>query len=218
MGFWNILGDVAEEIGTGAQKIGVGVQEFGAGVQKFAIDPQNTISGAVASSVGKVKQMGEIVAGGTVSARNTSEKVYKERSEALTAKLQIKTEKFIASLKDAKEKLKGTSSYFQLLIALFAVGIATANADGEISKEELTDLEEFTAGIAFSHLPANVKESILYLKKNPPSFNTAMIHVKKLENIDLSLFESVIEVVSASDGRVTEEERAFLAAFREAVA
>jgi hypothetical protein len=59
---------------------------------------------------------------------------------------------------------------------------------------------------------------ITKMKNNPPNFGTAMKHVSKLDNVDLSLFESVIEVVSASDGKVSDEETALLCAFRKAAA
>ena len=120
------------------------------------------------------------------------------------------------ALKEAEEKLHDDKSYFQLLIALFAVGMATAVADGDASDEEMADLEEFVAGIGHSNLPPHVKGAITRLRNSPPNFATAMKHVSKLENVDLGLFESVIEIVSASDGMVSKQEMALLTAFRQA--
>ncbi len=202
MGFWKVLGGVA------------------AGVGAVVLLP-------VAGPIGAVTAVGAAVgaglgglAGAAASAIDEEEKSDARRSgeRVATAKYEKKVQKLVAALQEAEEKLHDDKSYFQLLIALFAVGMATANADGDISDEEMADLEEFTAGIGHSNLPPHVKGAITRLKNNPPNLKTAMTHVSKLENIDLSLFESVIEVVSASDGKVSEEETALLSAFRKAAA
>lgn len=194
MGFWKVLGGVAAGVGTVAALPAAGPILAGAAIAGAA--------GAAASAVyGEEKS----------EARRSGERT-------ATAKYEKKVQKLLAKLKEAEPILQDDKSYFQLLIALFAVGMATASADGDISDEERVDLEEFTAGIGHSHLPPHVKGMITSLKNNPPNFNTAVNHVSKLENVDLSLFESVIEVISASDGKVSEEETALLSAFRKAAA
>jgi len=128
---------------------------------------------------------------------------------------KLKVEKLVAALQNAEKKLKDYNTYNQLLIALFAVGMATANADGDITEEEVADLDEFIGGIAHINLPAHVKETIKKLKDNPPNFQTAMGYVNKLPEVNFTLFESVIEVISASDNNVTGKEIAILSAFRQ---
>jgi tellurite resistance protein len=202
MGFWKVLGGVAA---------GVGVM----------------VALPVAGPIGAVTAIGSAVgaglgglAGAAASAIDENEKSDARRSgeQAATAKYEKKVQKLVTALQEAEAKLHDDKSYFQLLIALFAVGMATASADGHVSDEELADLEEFTAGISHSSLPPHVKGMITRMKNNPPNLNTAMKHVSKLENVDLSLFEAVIEVISASDGKVSEEETALLSAFRKATA
>ena len=181
----------------------------------------------VAGPIGAVTAVGAAVgaaAGGLAGAASSAfdeeqrEEARRSGERRATAKYKKKVEKLLRALKEAEERLGDDKSYFQLLIALFAVGMATANADGHISDEEMVDLEEFVAGIGHSNLPPHVKGAITRLKNSPPSFATAMKHVSKLENVDLSLFEAVIEVVSASDGKVSEQESALLSAFRKAAA
>jgi uncharacterized membrane protein YebE (DUF533 family) len=202
MGFWKILGGVAAGIGTivalpVAGPIGA-VTAVGAAIGATV----GGLAGAVASAIEEEERE---------EARQSGERI-------ATAKYEKKVEKLVNALEKAKERGHEDESFFRLLIALFAVGIATANADGVISDEEMADLEEFIAGIGYSNLPSHVKDMITRLKNNPPSFNTAMEYVSNLDNINLELFESVIAIVSESDGKVTEEEIAFLNAFRQATA
>lgn len=202
MGFWKVLGGVAAGVGAVVALPVAG-----------PIGAVTLAGAAIGATVGGL-------AGAAASAADEEEKRscrLAGESEA-TAKYAKKIEKLLDALKDAESRLHDDQSYFQLLIALFAVGMATASADGTISEEEMADLEEFTAGVGHSNLPPHVKGMITRLKNNPPNFNTAMEHVKKLDIEDFSLFESVIEVISASDGKVSEEERALLDAFRQAVA
>ena len=202
MGFWKVLGGVAAGVGAVvalpvAGPIGA-VTAFGAAVGAAA----GGLAGAAASTIDEENRK---------DARESGER-------SATAKYQKKERKLVSALKDAVEKFHDDKSYFQLLIALFAVGMATANADGDISDEEMADLEEFVAGIGHSNLPPHVKGAITRLKNRPPNFRTAMGHVSKLQNVDLNLFEQVIKVISASDGKVSEQESALLHAFRQEAA
>jgi Na+/glutamate symporter len=202
MGFWKVMGGVAAGVGT-------------------------VVCLPVAGAVGAVTLAGAAVGGvaGGVAGAVASKKEKQERASAreagertATAKYEKKIEKLCVALDTAEKQLKDDKAYFQLLIAMFAVGMATANADGVVCASELDDLDEFVTGIAHSNLPPHVKGMITRLKNNPPNFKTAMAHVNKLENIDLGLFRTVIELVSASDGVVSAEETALLAAFDAVVA
>jgi NADH:ubiquinone oxidoreductase subunit C len=202
MSFWKILGGIAA---------GVGV----------------VVALPIAGPIGAVTAIGAAIGGtlggaaGAVVAFSDEEEVnsaHKAGERTATAKYEEEVKNLKAALTEALNRLKDDKAFFQLLIALFAIGMATANADGEIAEVELADLEMFTGGIANSNLPPHVKETIADLKKNPPNFNSAMVYVKKLENPDMKLFEQVISLISMSDGRVTEEELAFLEAFKKAAA
>jgi hypothetical protein len=204
MGFWKVIG-----YATGGTVLGVGAvaaAPFTGGGSLFGpatLAASLTGAAGIATATGAGAAVAGGVAGKIIYDMDEEEKksVYRAGERTATANYDKKVEKLLEALSEAKNKLDGDKSYFQLLIALFAVGMATANADGKISEEELLELEEFTAGIAHSNLPPNVKGIITKLKNNPPTFNTAMNHVKKLgNNVDLNLFESVIAVISASDG------------------
>ncbi len=200
MGFWKVLGGVAG---------GVGV---------IAALP-------VAGAVGAVTLAGAAVAGtvGGVAGAIASSKEEEERESArnqgerqATARYELTVQKLVASLQSAEKQLNDDKSYFTLLVAMFAVGMATAAADGEVSAVEEAELEEFIAGLAHTNLPSHVKGAITRLRNNPPNFATAMTYVQKTGNIDRKLFEEVIELVALSDGHFCDDERALLEAFREA--
>ncbi len=200
MGFWKVLGGVAGGVGL------------------IAALP-------VAGAVGVVTLAGAAVAGtvGGVAGAVASSKEKAERESArdqgerrATAKYELTVQKLVASLQSAEKQLNDDKSYFTLLVAMFAVGMATAAADGEVSAVEEAELEEFIAGLAHTNLPSHVKGAITRLRNNPPNFATAMTHVQKTGNIDRKLFEEVIELVALSDGHFCDDERALLEAFREA--
>ena len=202
MGFWKVLGGIAAGVG-----VIVALPVAG------PIGVVTAIGAAVGAGIG-----GLVGAAASLGEEEEKESCRREGERVAVAKYEKKVEKLVVALKDAEGKLLDDKSYFQLLIALFAVGMATANADGNVSEEELADLEQFAAGIGHSNLPPHVKGMFTRLKNKPPTFNAAMQYVNKLDTVDVSLFQKVIEIVSASDGIVTAEETAMLAAFNQAVA
>ena len=131
------------------------------------------------------------------------------------AKEQKKLEKMVKALKKSEKKAGAMDEYFDLVIALVAMGMATASCDGKVDPAEVDEIEEFVAGIVLGRAPANVKRKIKSLKNSPPNLKTAMSLARKLESPDWSMFESVIEVVAISDGVVKKEEDALLEAFRQ---
>ena len=214
MGFWSVLGGAAIGVGAIAAAPFTGGGSLLAGASLAA---SLAGAGTVAAAVGAG------VAGGTAgyliseSEKDEGRKEGRQRGIRETTAKYVKREKtLIESLRVAHSTLKDDQAYFDWLKALVAVGMATAYADGEVTQDELDEINEFAMGVAHSHLPPHVKAAITRIKNNPPSFNTAMTFVRKLDRVDRSLFEQVIKVVAAADGKETEEERALLAAFRRA--
>ena len=168
------------------------------------------------ATIGGSTKMGALLFNLKEEKRNS---LRREGERIATAKYLAKVEKLKNTLKDVMRRLEDDKSYFQLIIALFAIGIATANADGEITNDELEDLNEFVGGIASPYFPHHVRETITKLVENPPNFNTAMKEVKKLgDKVDMKMFEYVIELVATADGNFDSNERALMEAFRRQVA
>jgi hypothetical protein len=92
-----------------------------------------------------------------------------------------------------------------------------ANADGEISEDERTELDEFVGGISSKGYPENVVQQIEALSKNPPTFNEAIEYLKDVDNIEYSEIRNLLEVVMESDGKVANDELGFLSAYDQKV-
>lgn len=214
MGFFKILGGVA--LGVGA----VAAAPFTGG---GSIVGAATLAGSLAGAGTVAAAVGAGVVGGVaVSAMSDAEKEEgrREGKREATAEYDKKLEKFSSQLGVVEKKLADTKDYFRLLIALFSVGMATANADGEIVQSELEDLDEFVLGVLKSSaLPKDLKDRVQEIKDNPPNFSTAVSEIKQLKNIEnYEIFETVIEIISLSDGILHEKEKEFLASFKVAVA
>ena len=122
--------------------------------------------------------------------------------ESLTAQL----EEFVGMIKDRE-------AFFDAVLAMTAVGMATANCDGEIHDEERKSIELFISGISAAKLPKKVKNGIEGMYKAPPDLKTAFNAAREAE-IPTDLVDEIIEVVIHADDVVHREEQAFLAAWR----
>jgi len=209
MGFWKILGGVA--IGVGA----VAAAPFtGGGSVLGAATLLGSMAGAGAAAA--VAGTAGAVAGAVLSAQEKEERQNETRRAteagvAVGAKIaedQWK-EKFITLC----NKLKERENFENSLIGLMAVGLAVANADGEICDEERFELDDLISGISSSSLPSSIKETILQMRNDPPNFNQAMAIARKygcnVEDIDV-----VIEVMANADDVITPEEDAFISKWK----
>ena len=146
----------------------------------------------------------------------TSEGKNTTRSEKGTAKtehnvqmrnLTNQTESYIASVILDRER------YFEVIRALFAVGISAANCDGQIQDEQRRTIEQFTAGVSAASLPKSVNDQIQRMYASPPNLQTAFGHAQKA-NVPMYLCEQVIEVVIDADDVIKKDERAFINGWR----
>jgi hypothetical protein len=200
MSYWKIIGGAAAGVGAI-----VCLPVFG------AVGAITAVGAAVGAAVGGL-------GGAAVASSDEEEKAtaYEKGEQAATAKHEREVTKLHDALRAAQNKLNGDKTYFQLLLALFAVGMATLEYTGNTSAEKIHDLEEFVGGISHAGLPKHIKQELEQLKSTPPNFNTAMGDVKKLDNPDMSLFESVIFLMSESDGKSTNAGWAFSEAVKRA--
>mgnify|MGYP000037973089 FL=1 len=107
------------------------------------------------------------------------------------------------------------ADYFQLVLAMVAVGLAAAACDGVVGPEEVLEIREFSAGLAHARLPEAVRHRIDDLVARPPDFAAAMGHVAHLPDSDHDAIEAVIRLVIEADGIVNADEAAFLAAWHQ---
>ncbi|PSV27527.1 MULTISPECIES: hypothetical protein [unclassified Photobacterium] len=192
MSFWKVIGGAAAGIAC---------------VVALPIaGPVGAITAAGAAIAGGVGA----AAGGVAAAMDDGEEEAERRGERrANAEQELKYSKLTAAFEDAKNRLDETENYFNLLIAMEAVGLACANCDGEISLEERQEIDEFIAGVSSSELPSHVKRKIEDMAKNPPNVNTAFALAQKVGLNSFELYNEIIEVVMHADGRVHENEKAF---------
>lgn len=130
----------------------------------------------------------------------------KEAAVEYTIKLK-KLEKKLASA------FAGVENHFNAIIALEAVGVACAACDGDFSKNEREEIGEFVKGMLAHNIPENVKAKIKAVYDNPPTVEEAFILAEESE-VELSVYEDVIQFVMEIDG-IKEEEEAFVHAWNQ---
>lgn len=159
-------------------------------------------AGAVAAAVGAVGAG----AGAYMSKEEEEEKKKKDKE---LAKLAIKAEKMETGLNELLSEFKNQQQYFDLVIAMTAVGMACANADGEIAEEERTYINEFVSGVSAANLPEQVKDKIHSLYENPPRLRQAFDLVLEVKAKSFSVFDQIIDITIDADGHVHEKEIEF---------
>lgn len=205
MGFGKILGLAV--LGVGA----IAAAPFTGG---GSILGAATIAGSLAGAgtIAAAAGAGAVGAGVGYALSRKEEEEEQDKNEKI-AKLSKKAEKFEENFKRAISQFQGDKEYFNFIVASTAFGMAIANADGEISNDELIEINEFVGGIASSNYPQHIVYTITQLKDNPPSFNEAMKYLEKVNVSNYKSIRSLIELVIEADGIIHEKEKAFLEAF-----
>lgn len=209
MGFGKILGLAALGVGAiAAAPFTGGGSILGAASIGASLAGAGTIAAAAGAGVAGA------AAGVALSRKEEEENAAKDKKIAAKdekiAELNKKAEKFEEAFKQAIEQFKGDKEYFNYIIASTAMGMSIANADGEIAEEELVEINEFIGGMASSNYPEHVKQAIIKLRDNPPSFNQAMKYLEKVEKSNIESIRDLIEIVIEADGKIAEAEKDFL--------
>ena len=164
-----------------------------------------TLAGSLAGASAAAAGAGAVGAGvGYVLSRKEDKE--KEKQDEKIAKFNQKAEK-------AETALKEHEKHTNLILALSALGCAMANADGEISPEEIIELNEFVGGLSSQGYPTHIVNQINEMTSNPPTFNEAMKHLEKVEAIEYPEIRNLLIMIMESDGVIHKKEEAFLKAF-----
>ncbi len=200
MGWGKILGGVA--LGVGA----VAAAPFtGGGSILGAATLASSLAGAGAAAAG-AGAVGAAV-GAVFSNEEEKEKQENEKRIAEASKKASKAEKIVKAHKE----------HSKLILALSALGISMANADGEISPEEELELNEFVGGLSSQGYPEHIKAQIREFIYNPPSFNEALDYLENVRAIEYDEIRSLLISVMEADGKIEIMEKAYLQAFDEKV-
>ena len=150
---------------------------------------------------------------GASSRRRTHDDGRREGEMKAKAECDRKIERLTAQLEEFVGMVKDREAFFDAVLAMTAVGMATANCDGEIHEAERKSIELFISGLSAAKLPGKVKTGIEEMYKAPPDLRTAFKAAREA-NIPTDLVDEIIEVVIHADDVVHREEQAFLAALR----
>lgn len=118
---------------------------------------------------------------------------------------------------ELKSKIKGLEdfasyeAYDNYLIAAFAVSISMIKSNKVISKEE-EEILDLIAGVPVDKLPTIMKSKVKEMYNNPPSFNTAIKFVDKVDKEYLSELDNLLKEIKWI-GNGLEQKQAFYVAW-----
>ena len=164
-----------------------------------------SLAGAEAAAAGAAA-----VGAGIGYAISRKEEEEEERKKEEIAKAKLKTEKATKIVKEHEE-------HTNYILALSALGISMANADGEISNEELEELNEFVGGLSAEKYPEHVVEQIKKMIENPPTFNEALEYLNRVVIDNFQSIRNMLVMIMESDGNIHLMEKAYLQAFDEKI-
>jgi len=201
---WKIIGGAVIGVGAiAAAPVTGGGSLFGAASLLTSLAGAGTVAAAVgAGAVGAG-------IGAKLSMDEENEENEKKENEKELAKLKLQAEKFETELNKIVGTFNDQQQYFNLVIAMTAVGMACANADREIADEERQYIEEFVSGVSSSSLPQNVKEKIESLYQKPPRMRQAFDLVLEVGSEEFGVYDEIIDITIAADGKTHEDEIQF---------
>ena len=126
----------------------------------------------------------------------------------------IKLSKQNIELKSKNKSLEDFASYEaydNYLIAAFAVSISMIKSNKLISKEE-EEVLDLIAGVPVDKLPTIIRTKVKEMYNNPPSFNTAVKFVDKVDKEYLSELDNLLKEIKWI-GNGLEEKQAFYVAW-----
>jgi uncharacterized membrane protein YebE (DUF533 family) len=100
----------------------------------------------------------------------------------------------------ATDQIANKDQYFDLLLAMVAIGSACGAADGQFDELEKTEIEEFLKQINDQDIPETVKAKMTQLVDSPPSIDEAFDLVDKIDLKTNELFKVIFELIIFADG------------------
>jgi len=131
-------------------------------------------------------------------------------TKAGEAAAQTKYEKKIAAM---AKRLQGYQDFDKKLVAMYAIGLSVANADGVICAEEREELDMFVAGCGSAHLPEALQERIRKLTERPPTLPQALQYARRAQ-LPKRDINDIIDVIAHADGVVNPHEEKFIARWK----
>lgn len=202
MGFFKSLAYVAGGVGavvlapvTGGSSLALAIGAMGT----------TTAAGAVIGA-----SVGAAAAAIDHSSSGKKESYSQGKKEGTKAGEAVAAAKYNEKMSELTKRLKNYQDHDEKLLAMYAVGLATANSDGVICQEEREELDYFVGGILSGYHPPHIKELVEQLAKYPPSLERALEFARnaKLPKRDI---DDIIDIIINADGIVEPGEKQFRA-------
>jgi uncharacterized membrane protein YebE (DUF533 family) len=171
-------------------------------------------AGTVAAAVGAGAAGAVIGANLPDGAEKAHAKGFREGKEQGKTETDIEMTKLQKKFETALNKIEGSSSHFNAIIAMVGVAISVANCDGEICESEKQEIDEFIMGLSAVSLPEDVMEKINQLYQKPLNIKEAF-KIAKESGVEISVFDDIIKAVMSSDNIIAESEKAYVQAWNE---
>jgi tellurite resistance protein len=205
MGFFKCLAYVAGGVGavvlapmTGGSSLAVAIGALGT----------TTAAGAaIGAGVGAA-------AAAIDHASSSREEAYRQgKAEGTKAGERVAQTKYEKKIAAMAKRLQGYQDFDKKLVAMYAIGLSVANADGVICAEEREELDMFVAGCMAGHLPEAVSERIEKLTARPPTLPQALQYARRagLPKRDI---DDIVDVIANADGVVNPHEEKFIARWK----
>lgn len=177
----------------------------GGGSVAGAVSLAASLAGAEAVAAGAA-----VVGAGVGYAMSRKEEEEEERKQQEIAEANKKAQK-------ATDIAKAHEEHTNYILALSALGISMANADGEIAEEELEELHEFVGGLSSEKYPEHIVEQIEKMIENPPTFNEALAYLNRVKIDNFQTIRDLLVMIMEADDKLHPKEKAYLHAFDEKV-
>lgn len=146
---------------------------------------------------------------------NKYKKAYNEGRKDEKAETEAKLKKINEDMSKVCAGIKEYENLENFIMGAFSIGIAAANIDDVISKEEREILELCIIGISFNMLPQNILSKVSTLFYNRPTFNDAMKIIQNVDKRYWKLFDDVVDAVLSIDNSDSEKKAAFKTAWKQ---
>ena len=211
MSDWKKIGMIVGGIAAVALAGPTGGLSLGAAAALAATTGVASTAAGVAGAAAAGAAVGA-AAGHMVDKKNKKkeEEAYQRGRQEATAELAVRLQKMKEQIDTLSSATQRANEHYRFTIALFATGMAAANAVGKNSSEDKDNLLEFIAGLSANELPDKVKAVIENYKQNPPTIKEAIAEIRKLQTIAPSEFRNVILLVFDDEGGETPAGKLFL--------
>ncbi len=121
----------------------------------------------------------------------------------------LKMQRMEEMVREAQEALNNQKAFETYVISMYAVALSAAHCNNRFDDDQKEYIEEFLVGRTKAGIHGDLLKSIGELYYNPPSFNTAMEYVKKVDRKLWCIYDEIIDEIINVDGYVDSEEGAF---------